>query len=85
MVNDIRSLTKEEMTKDWVLRGVMVAWRTALGCLEMEDSAELPVSFFAYQLHISQDIEQFSQSNLTEIWSNLLKANVKMLQGTFTL
>ncbi len=24
MVNDIRSLTKEEMTKDWVLRGVMV-------------------------------------------------------------
>lgn len=46
MVNDIRSLTKEEMTKDWVLRGMMVAWRTALGCLEMEDSAELPVSLF---------------------------------------
>lgn len=45
-VPDIRSLTREEMAKEWVFKGMMMAWRTSLGCLEMEDQAEFPVSNF---------------------------------------
>lgn len=40
---DIRSLTREEISKDWVFEGLVEIWRDALGCLEMFDEAETPV------------------------------------------
>ncbi|CAA7269092.1 unnamed protein product [Cyclocybe aegerita] len=42
IVNDIRCLTREEMSKKWVFNGMVGAWRTALGALEMWDDAEVP-------------------------------------------
>ncbi|KAF8171296.1 hypothetical protein BJ912DRAFT_1066235 [Pholiota molesta] len=53
--------TREEMAQEWVFKGMMMAWRTSLGCLEMEDQAEFP-------------------ENLLEIWENLLRANVSLLE-----
>ncbi|KAJ3509179.1 hypothetical protein NLJ89_g5360 [Agrocybe chaxingu] len=44
IVNDIRCLTREEMSKEWVFNGVIAAWRTALGALEMWDDAEVPAN-----------------------------------------
>ena len=42
-VGDVRPLTREELTKDWVLAGLMTAWKSALGHLELCDEAEMPV------------------------------------------
>jgi len=42
-VSDVRPLTTEELTKDWVLGGIMTAWRSALGHLELSDEADMPV------------------------------------------
>ena len=40
-VVDIRPLTREEMTKDWVLSGLMTAWKSALGHLELGDEVDI--------------------------------------------
>ena len=42
-VGDVRPLTREELTKDWVLAGLMTAWKSALGHLELCDEADMPV------------------------------------------
>lgn len=42
-VGDVRPLTREELTRDWVLVGLMTAWKSALGHLELSDEADLPV------------------------------------------
>ncbi|KAF8968986.1 hypothetical protein BDZ97DRAFT_1797269 [Flammula alnicola] len=44
MIGDIRCLTRDEMAKDWVFKGLMAAWKIALGCLELCDDAEVPAS-----------------------------------------
>ena len=36
-VGDVRPLTREELTRDWVLAGLMTAWKSALGNLELCD------------------------------------------------
>lgn len=43
MIHDIRYLTADEMSKPWVFAGLLSAWRTALGRLEMFDETEVPV------------------------------------------
>ncbi|PPQ86312.1 hypothetical protein CVT25_005613 [Psilocybe cyanescens] len=58
---DVRLLTREEMSKEWVFEGLLGCWRNALGHLEMFDEVAVP-------------------ANLVEIWSNLLEANVSLLQ-----
>jgi hypothetical protein len=42
-IGDVRPLTPEELTKDWVLAGLMTAWKSALGHLELFDEADMPV------------------------------------------
>jgi len=42
-VGDVRPLTREELTTDWVLTGLMTAWKSALGHLELCDEADMPV------------------------------------------
>ena len=42
-VGDVRSLTIEELAKDWVLDGIMTAWKSALRHLELSDEADMPV------------------------------------------
>ncbi|KAF9523903.1 hypothetical protein CPB83DRAFT_862112 [Crepidotus variabilis] len=44
---DIRPLTREELTKDWVIDGLMTAWRSALGFLELGDTTEMPLQLGA--------------------------------------
>lgn len=42
-VEDIRCLTREEMSTQWVFEGMMRAWWIALGASHMFDGSELPV------------------------------------------
>jgi hypothetical protein len=44
VMEDVRCLTREEMSKEWVFKGLMEAWKTGLGYLELCDDAEVPVS-----------------------------------------
>jgi hypothetical protein len=46
VMEDVRCLTREEMSKGWVFKGLMEAWKTGLGYLELCDDAEVPVSLF---------------------------------------
>ena len=45
VMEDVRCLTREEISKEWVFKGLMEAWKTGLGYLELCDDAEVPVSF----------------------------------------
>jgi len=46
VMEDVRYLTREEMSKAWVFKGLMEAWKTGLGYLELCDDADVPVSCF---------------------------------------
>ncbi|EAU85823.1 hypothetical protein CC1G_05040 [Coprinopsis cinerea okayama7 len=41
-VEEVRALRKEELRKDWVWKGMLKAWTSVLGSLEMTDDALLP-------------------------------------------
>jgi hypothetical protein len=49
-MEDVRCLMREETSKGWVFKGLMEAWKTGLGYLELCDDAEVPVSFYFYIL-----------------------------------
>ncbi|KDR82377.1 hypothetical protein GALMADRAFT_237655 [Galerina marginata CBS 339.88] len=42
MFQDIRYLTREEMSRSWVFNGILNAWKTALGNVDMFDDSEVP-------------------------------------------
>lgn len=44
-LNDIRALTRDQLSKDWVFNELIEIWRATLGCLEILDDCSLPVSF----------------------------------------
>lgn len=46
MIEDIRPLTQVELADESVFNGLFKAWRTAIGQLEMADTAGLPVCCF---------------------------------------
>ncbi|KIJ62575.1 hypothetical protein HYDPIDRAFT_176396 [Hydnomerulius pinastri MD-312] len=46
-LSDIRSLTREELSKDWVFEEMIDIWRSALGCLQMADDCGTPPEVLA--------------------------------------
>lgn len=42
---DIRPLTRDQLSRDWVFNELIEIWRATLGCLEIPDNYFLPVSF----------------------------------------
>lgn len=59
-IGDVRPLTKEEITKDWVLSGLMTTWKSALGHLELCDEADMPVSHYSlFDRHCGVNAEIF--------------------------
>uniref|UniRef100_A0A8H7XPF0 Telomere-associated protein Rif1 N-terminal domain-containing protein n=1 Tax=Psilocybe cubensis TaxID=181762 RepID=A0A8H7XPF0_PSICU len=59
---DVRLLTREEISRDWVCEGLLKSWRNVIRQLEMFD-----------EVHSAPE-------NLVEIWTNVLEANVSLLQ-----
>ena len=47
-IGDVRPLSKEEITREWVLNGLMTAWKSALGHLELCDEADMPVRLYSF-------------------------------------
>lgn len=47
-IGDVRPLTREELTRDWVLAGLMAVWKSALGHLELSDEADMPVHAISF-------------------------------------
>jgi hypothetical protein len=45
-IGDVRPLSKEEITREWVLNGLMTTWKSALGHLELCDEADMPVRHY---------------------------------------
>lgn len=43
-LKDIRPLTRDQLSKDWVFNELIEIWRATLGCLEIPDNCSLPVS-----------------------------------------
>ena len=57
VMEDVRCLTREEMSKGWVFKGLMEAWKTGLGYLELCDDAEVPVSFFYFKNALGSGVD----------------------------
>ncbi|PPR07765.1 hypothetical protein CVT24_003715 [Panaeolus cyanescens] len=41
-IDDVRCLTRDEIAKPWVFKGLISIWWSALSCLQLGDSAEVP-------------------------------------------
>ncbi|KAF8442906.1 hypothetical protein L210DRAFT_3611408 [Boletus edulis BED1] len=41
-LNDIRPLTRDQLSRDWVFNELIEIWRATLGCLEIPDNRSLP-------------------------------------------
>ncbi|KAF8551673.1 hypothetical protein OG21DRAFT_1498937 [Imleria badia] len=41
-VNDIRPLTRDQLSRDWVFDELIAIWRATLGCLKLSDDRSLP-------------------------------------------
>jgi hypothetical protein len=67
VMEDVRCLTREEMSKEWVFRGLMEAWKTGLGYLELCDDAEVPVRSFYDFWSFGVDVDFFFRFN-RRIW-----------------
>ncbi|KAH7921313.1 hypothetical protein BV22DRAFT_1132369 [Leucogyrophana mollusca] len=46
-LSDVRSLTREELSKDWVFDEVVDIWRSGIGCLEIPDDSGTPSEIIA--------------------------------------
>lgn len=46
-VNDIRPLTRDQLSRDWVFNELIEIWRATLGCLKLSDDRSLPVRFIS--------------------------------------
>ena len=44
-LNDIRPLSRDQLSRDWVFNEVIQIWKATLGCLDIPDGCSLPVSF----------------------------------------
>lgn len=44
-LDDIRPLTRDQLSRDWVFSELIDIWRATLGCLEVPDDQSLAVSF----------------------------------------
>lgn len=79
---DIRSLTREELSRDWVFDELIEVWNMALGSLRMPESYDLPVSS---SKPTGGSLLTLTQSEITGMWEGLMKANVAYLQGMYSL
>ena len=79
-IEQVRHLTREEISKEFVFSGLMAAWKAALGCVELGDEADIPVCLTLYCFWIF-NLTIFFQSEMTNTWGCLLKANLGYLQG----
>ncbi|KAF9241177.1 hypothetical protein BU15DRAFT_61124 [Melanogaster broomeanus] len=46
-LSDIRSLTREELSRDWVFNELIDIWRSALSCLQMSEDCPIPPEVIA--------------------------------------
>lgn len=49
-LEEIRSLTSEELSKEWIFDGLIEVWREIINCLEIMDGDETPASFSLYSI-----------------------------------
>ncbi|KAF5315065.1 hypothetical protein D9619_007434 [Psilocybe cf. subviscida] len=66
LINDVRCFTKEEMARPWVFRGVVVAWRAALGCMELADDTDVPEAMVEIWQQLLKSVVEFHQENEDE-------------------
>jgi hypothetical protein len=70
-LEDVRPLTLDEVAKDWVFEGLVTVWKEGLGCLEMPDDVETPVSMGALSCNRS-NVRDSARARLLEygkVWS----------------
>ena len=80
-VEDIKSLSRDEIMLDWVFDAVIEIWKNGLTSLVCSWNGPLPVSFKSENyLH---GLTIFCQAEMLDIWSGLWSASVSAVRGVF--
>lgn len=84
--HDLRTLTRDEITKDWMFTALLDIWKEAVRCLDMPENAATPVciriqsSFLSWLI-----IPSVIKIEVLGIWRNILKNNVSVHRGNALL